>query len=84
MEVNGRFYVSFGKLVVCVPKLTITGAGNTPFNELELKKLVEREARARIAEVMGPVETTDDCEFLDSKPKGEATHGDNTIKIWKI
>lgn len=53
MEVNGRFYVGFGKLVVCVPKFAITGAGNTPLNELELKKLVEREARARIVRSHG-------------------------------
>lgn len=33
---------------------------------------------------MGPAETTDDGEFLDSKSKGEATHGDDAIKVWKI
>lgn len=84
MEVNGRYYAAIGKWVVEIPRFAIEGTGDIPVNDVERGKRVEREARARLIEVLGPIGTPDSCRFLDSKPKGEPTHSEGDIKIWKI
>ena len=83
MEVNGRYYVKIGKLIVSVSKFSIEKSGDTATNELELKKRVEREARAGIVELIGGIDTAEDCEFVSAKPKGEPDRSNSTIKIWE-
>ena len=83
MEVNGRYYVKIGKLIVSVSKFSIEKSGDISINEIELKKRVEKEARAGIVELIGGVDTSDDCEFVSAKPKGEPDRSNDTIRIWE-